>query len=35
MYKETYINWMVKQEDEDEGFSIEEMMFYDDLLDDD
>ena len=31
--RETYLKW--KAEQEDEGFSLEEMIFYDEILDDD
>ena len=33
--RETYLKWKRDREDEDEGFSLEEMIFYDELLDDD
>ena len=33
--KETYLRWKDDQEEEDDGFSLEEMIFYDDILDDD
>ena len=33
--KETYLNWKREQDNDDEGFSLEEMIFYDEILDDD
>lgn len=33
--RETYLKWKDDREEEDEGFSLEEMIFYDDILDDD
>ena len=33
--RETYLKWKDNPEDEDDGFSLEEMIFYDDILDDD
>ena len=33
--KETYLKWKKEQEQDDEGFSLEEMIFYDEILDDD
>lgn len=33
--RETYLKWKDDPEEEDDGFSLEEMIFYDDILDDD
>ena len=33
--KDTYLKWKMEQDQDDEGFSLEEMIFYDEILDDD
>ena len=33
--KDTYLKWKREQDNDDEGFSLEEMIFYDEILDDD
>ena len=33
--KDTYLKWKKEQDNDDEGFSLEEMIFYDEILDDD
>lgn len=33
--RETYLKWKDDPEEEDDGFSLEEMIFYDEIFDDD